>query len=141
MFHHRWQPASSRVRLGPPQRLIFLSPWEIKRTSGSRIEPVLDDEYCNIAVSQRSVVTSAASCSIAVHAIIRSKSLFFRPLRSSWARSAASRRTTARPSGSIGEVLAICLMRAHFAPCEAIAPDAHGVRRVALWGLDRLVEG
>src|SRR5665811_1217624 len=31
-------------------------PWEIKRTSGSRIEPVLDDESANSAVLQRSVV-------------------------------------------------------------------------------------
>ena len=34
----------------------FLSPGDIKRTSGSRIEPVLDDESANSAVFQRSVV-------------------------------------------------------------------------------------
>jgi hypothetical protein len=48
---------SSRVRLGPPPRLVFLSPGEIKRTSGSRIEPVLDDESAKSAVFQRSVVS------------------------------------------------------------------------------------
>jgi hypothetical protein len=55
--HRPWRPASSCVRVGLPPRLVFLSPGEIKRTSGSRIEPVLDDESANSAVFQRSVVS------------------------------------------------------------------------------------
>src|SRR5450631_3580682 len=35
--HHPWQPASSRVRPGPPPRLVFLSPTALARRAGLRL--------------------------------------------------------------------------------------------------------
>jgi hypothetical protein len=108
--------------LRPPHRLVFLSPsfersnehQGAESSQSSTTSPPIAPSF-----NAASWVTNVASCSVAVHAIIRSKSLFFRPLRLSCARSAAYRRTTAKPSGSIGKVSVIRLIRARFCSLRA----------------------